>query len=72
MRPSPVKRSTDLTRFEFYAAPFRIELAGDLRDRLARAWEGRDPVAEQMGRAIDAASDRPKRPRQSRINSGRT
>lgn len=33
----------DVTRFEFYAAPFRIELADDLRDRLADSWRDRPP-----------------------------
>ena len=33
----------DVTRFEFYAAPFRIELADDLREALADAWKGRAP-----------------------------
>ena len=33
----------DITRFEFYAAPFRIELAADLRDRLKGLWNEREP-----------------------------
>ena len=34
---------SDLTRFEFYAAPFRIELAEDLREHLKASWRGRPP-----------------------------
>ena len=34
---------SDLTRFEFYAAPFHIELAEDLRERLQGSWRGRPP-----------------------------
>lgn len=33
----------DLTRFEFYAAPFQIELAADLRERLTGSWRERSP-----------------------------
>jgi hypothetical protein len=33
----------DLTRWEFYSAPFHIELADDLRAHLAGTWRGRDP-----------------------------
>src|SRR4051812_27080560 len=29
----------DLTRFEFYSAPFRIELAADLRSALVGLWD---------------------------------
>lgn len=28
----------DLTRWELYAAPFRVDLGRDLRERLAGAW----------------------------------
>ena len=34
---------SDLTRFEFYAAPFHVELAHDLRKRLEGSWRGRPP-----------------------------
>lgn len=34
---------SDTTRWEFYAAPFRIELGDDLRERLRGSWEGREP-----------------------------
>jgi hypothetical protein len=33
----------DVTRFEFHATPHRIELASDLRDRLATSWHERPP-----------------------------
>jgi len=33
----------DITRFEFYAAPFRIELAPSLRERFESAWRERPP-----------------------------
>jgi hypothetical protein len=33
----------DVTRFEFYATPFKIELAEDLRQRLAGSWRERPP-----------------------------
>lgn len=33
----------DVTRFEFYATPFQIELAEDLRERLGRSWRERPP-----------------------------
>jgi hypothetical protein len=33
----------DITRFEFHATPHRIELASDLRDRLAASWHERPP-----------------------------
>jgi hypothetical protein len=33
----------DVTRFEFYAAPFRVELAESLREALAGSWKGRPP-----------------------------
>jgi len=33
----------DLTRFEFYSAPFRIEPTSTLRERLSGTWEGREP-----------------------------
>src|SRR4051794_5602024 len=33
----------DLTRFEFYAAPFHVELDQDLRERLVGSWRGRAP-----------------------------
>lgn len=34
----------DVTRFEFYAAPFRIELSGELNDEFATVWERRAPT----------------------------
>jgi ATPase subunit of ABC transporter with duplicated ATPase domains len=34
---------SETTRWEFYAAPFRIELADDLRERLRMSWEDREP-----------------------------
>ena len=33
----------DVTRFEFYAAPFKIELAAPLREALAGSWRDRPP-----------------------------
>ena len=33
----------DVTRFEFHAAPFRIELGDTLRERLANSWRERPP-----------------------------
>jgi hypothetical protein len=36
-------RGSDLTRFEFYAAPFHVDLAQDLRERLEGSWRGRAP-----------------------------
>jgi hypothetical protein len=33
----------DVTRFEFYATPFQIELADDLRERLTESWRERPP-----------------------------
>jgi hypothetical protein len=33
----------DVTRFELYSAPFRIELSDDLRAKLAGKWRERDP-----------------------------
>jgi hypothetical protein len=33
----------DVTRFEFYAAPFEIELAAPLREALAGSWRDRPP-----------------------------
>jgi hypothetical protein len=33
----------DVTRWEFNAAPFRIELSPRLRERLAGTWQGREP-----------------------------
>jgi len=39
-----VLRDEDLTRFEYHAAPHRIELAPDLRERLEAAnWRDRPP-----------------------------
>ena len=35
----------DVTRFEFYAAPFHIELAEPLRELLEPAWRERPPRA---------------------------
>jgi ABC-type Fe3+/spermidine/putrescine transport system ATPase subunit len=34
---------SETTRWEFHAAPFRIELADDLRERLRMSWEDREP-----------------------------
>jgi len=36
----------DITRFELYSAPFRIELTDRLRAHLAGRWKGRDPRAD--------------------------
>ena len=36
----------DVTRWEFYAAPFKVELSPGLQDRLAGAWRGRPPFRE--------------------------
>ena len=33
----------DVTRWEFYAAPFKVELSPQLQARLAGAWQGRAP-----------------------------
>jgi hypothetical protein len=33
----------DVTRFEFYAAPFKIELAAPLREALVGSWRDRPP-----------------------------
>lgn len=33
----------DITRWEFYSAPFRIELAEELRERLLASWQERPP-----------------------------
>jgi hypothetical protein len=33
----------DLTRWEFYSAPFAVELSDPLRERLASAWKERIP-----------------------------
>ncbi len=33
----------DATRFEFYATPFHIELADDLRECLVASWQERPP-----------------------------
>lgn len=33
----------DVTRWEYYAAPHRLELSDRLRERLAGTWKGRDP-----------------------------
>jgi hypothetical protein len=33
----------DITRFEFYSAPFRIELSQGLREALRGAWKKREP-----------------------------
>ncbi len=37
------REGLDATRWEFYAAPFHIELTADLRDRLKDTWSDRDP-----------------------------
>ena len=36
-------RDVDVTRFECYSAPFRVELGEDLRDLLSGSWDERDP-----------------------------
>ena len=33
----------DVTRFECYAAPFRVELDDDLREQLSGTWDEREP-----------------------------
>jgi hypothetical protein len=33
----------DITRFEYYAAPLRIELDSELRELLSGTWDERDP-----------------------------
>ena len=36
----------DVTRWEFYAAPFKVELSPGLQNRLVKAWRGRPPFQE--------------------------
>ena len=37
----------DVTRWEFYASPFRIELSDELREQLSGHWKEREPRTDE-------------------------